>query len=83
MKKLFALFIAISITLGVNAQSPQKMSYQCVVRNASGALVSNQSVGIRGTILQGNANGTLVYQETELLPRLCLSPQWVPQQTRC
>jgi hypothetical protein len=47
------------------AQAPQKMSYQAVVRNASGALVSGSSVGVRISILQGSASGTAVYVETQ------------------
>jgi uncharacterized protein (TIGR02145 family) len=52
------------MTNGFFAQAPQKMSYQCVVRNANGVLVTNQSVGIRISILQGSSTGTVVYQET-------------------
>jgi trimeric autotransporter adhesin len=64
MKKLFILTVVIFMTLSAFAQAPEKMSYQCVVRNSSGVLVTDHSVGIRVTILQGTANGTLVYQET-------------------
>lgn len=46
------------------AQAPQRMSYQAVVRNASGNLVANANVGIRISILQGSASGTAVYIET-------------------
>jgi hypothetical protein len=63
MKKLFTILTVVIINLGVFAQAPQKMSYQCVVRNSSGVLVANQSVGIKITILQGTPTGTLVYQE--------------------
>jgi len=40
-------------TLSVVAQPPQKMSYQCVVRNTIGELVVNQTVGVRTLNLQG------------------------------
>ena len=43
------------------AQAPSKMSYQVVIRNASGTLLANKTVGIRLSILQGN---TPVYVET-------------------
>jgi hypothetical protein len=46
------------------AQAPQKMSYQCVVRNSSGGLIINQNVGIQISILQGTPSGTVIYQET-------------------
>ncbi|HMK06576.1 MAG TPA: hypothetical protein VK476_03535, partial [Flavobacterium sp.] len=43
------------------AQAPQLMSYQAVVRNASGVLVANANVGVRISILQGSTSGTAVY----------------------
>lgn len=55
---LFLSFVAF-------AQAPQKFSYQAVVRNASNALVSNASVGMRVSILQGSVAGTAVYVETQ------------------
>jgi uncharacterized protein (TIGR02145 family) len=45
------------------AQSPQKMSYQAVIRNSGGALVVNQGVGMKISIMQGSPSGTLTYQE--------------------
>jgi hypothetical protein len=47
------------------AQAPQKMSYQAVIRNASNALVTNASVGMRVSVLQGTATGAPVYVETQ------------------
>jgi hypothetical protein len=64
MKKLIFLLIIAVMTANLFSQSPQKMSYQCVVRNSSGALIINQSVGIKITILQGSSSGNAVYQET-------------------
>lgn len=40
------------------------MSYQAVIRNSSGGLVTSHPVGIRISILQGTATGTAVYVET-------------------
>ncbi|HPR59198.1 MAG TPA: FISUMP domain-containing protein, partial [Bacteroidales bacterium] len=51
-------------SLFLTAQAPQKISYQCVIRDASGGLVRSQTVGIRISILQGSAEGTAVYVET-------------------
>jgi len=39
------------------------MSYQAVIRNSGGALVTNQAVGVKISILQGSPSGTLIYQE--------------------
>jgi uncharacterized protein (TIGR02145 family) len=63
MKKLFTLLSLILFTSSFFAQAPQKMSYQCVVRNSSGALVANQQVGVKITILQGSPTGNIAYQE--------------------
>lgn len=64
MRKLFVIIYTLFLSVNIFAQSPQKMSYQCVVRNSGGALVTNQSVGIRISILQGSTSGIVVYQET-------------------
>ena len=64
LKKLVAFSLLLLICLGIVAQVPQKLSYQCVVRNAAGTLIANHAVGIRATVLQGSASGTVVYQET-------------------
>lgn len=64
MKKiLFLVAISlISLTM-LHAQAPQKMSYQSVVRNGSGQLVSNLPVGIQISILETSASGLAVYIE--------------------
>ena len=45
----------------VVAQVPQSFTYQAVVRNSEGKLVSNSAVKVRVSILQGSAKGTAVY----------------------
>jgi hypothetical protein len=47
----------------LKAQTPQKMSYQAVIRDASGNLVRNSQVGMRISVLQGAPDGTDVYVE--------------------
>ena len=64
MKTIPACLLFVFITLGLHAQSPQKLSYQSVVRNAAGKLVQGANVGMRLSILQGSATGTAVYTET-------------------
>ena len=64
MRKIFTLIVAVLITANVFAQSPQKMSYQAVIRNSSDQLVTNQTVGMQISILQGSASGAVVYVET-------------------
>ena len=49
----------------VFAQAPEKFTYQAVVRNANNTLVASSQVGVRVSILQGSANGSAVYVETQ------------------
>ena len=64
MRKIYTLISAVLLSVSLWAQAPQKMSYQSVIRNASNALVINQKVGIRISLLQGSETGTAVYSET-------------------
>ena len=66
MKKISSL-IAILLLCAVSlfAQAPEKFTYQAVVRNANNSLVANAQVGMRVSILQGSANGSAVYVETQ------------------
>ncbi len=64
MKKLFTSLITLLICVAVFAQSPESMKYQSVVRDNSGAIIANQSVGLQLSILQTSSTGTSVYVET-------------------
>ena len=65
MKKVFSILAAVLLTASVFAQSPEKMSYQAVIRNSSDQLVTNQTVGMQISILQSSTSGTVVYVETQ------------------
>jgi len=65
MKKLFAFFAAVLLTASVFAQSPEKMSYQAVIRNSSDVLVVSTQIGMEINIRQGSPSGTVVYTETQ------------------
>ena len=66
MKKTFFYTIALlACTFFANAQAPQKISYQAVVRNSSNNLIVSAKVGMRLTILQGSISGSAVYVETQ------------------
>jgi len=65
MKKVYSIAVAVCFTATIWAQSPEKMSYQAVIRNAANTLVTNQIIGMRVSILQGTASGTEVYVETQ------------------
>lgn len=49
---------------GLFAQGPQGIGHQAVIRDAEGNLVTNSTIGIKVSILQGSAEGTAVYSET-------------------
>lgn len=65
MKKITTLFAFLMFAAAVFAQTPQKMNYQAVVRNANNALVANQNVSSRISLLQGSPSGIPVYVETQ------------------
>ena len=62
VKTVVMLVIYGSLTTSF-AQTPEKMSYQAVIRNAANTLLINQTIGMRVSILQGSATGTEVYKE--------------------
>jgi hypothetical protein len=64
MKRLYTIIVAVLLSATSFAQVPEKMSYQAVVRDAAGELVSDQSLGMRISILQTTTTGTAVYVET-------------------
>ncbi|MBP7101912.1 MAG: DUF1566 domain-containing protein [Bacteroidales bacterium] len=64
MRKVFTFFATVLLTATLWAQSPEKMSYQAVVRDAANKLVINQAIGMQISILQGSVSGTEVYIET-------------------
>jgi hypothetical protein len=59
-------FFLLLASFCANAQAPDRLSYQGVIRNASNALVSNQTIGMKVSILQGSAFGPAVFAETQL-----------------
>jgi hypothetical protein len=65
MKKILTILATLMTHSLILAQAPQKMSYQAVIRNAANTLITNQSVGMQISVLQGTATGTAVYVETQ------------------
>ncbi len=68
MRKLFTIIAAVLLTASVFAQSPEKISYQAVIRDASDNLITDTQVGMQISILQGSESGTAVYVETQEPP---------------
>jgi len=65
MKKLITILGVIIFTSSVLAQAPNLISYQAVLRNSSGTLITNATVGMRISILHNSATGTPVYVELQ------------------
>ncbi len=64
MKQIITFFSALIIAATVFAQSPEKMSYQAVVRNINDSLIVNQTLGMQISILKSSISGLAVYVET-------------------
>ncbi|HYW94386.1 MAG TPA: hypothetical protein VE870_02235 [Bacteroidales bacterium] len=65
MRKIYIIFITIFSVATAWSQSPDMMSYQAVIRSSDGNLLTNTSVGIQVSILQGSTDGTAVYVERQ------------------
>lgn len=63
MKKIFS-FIYLFLLLATAYAQPQGINYQAVARNTGGAVISNQNVGVRISIIDGTPTGILEYAET-------------------
>ena len=50
MKKLFTILSVTILTVSIFAQAPERMTYQAVVRDADGQLLTNTQVGIKVSI---------------------------------
>jgi hypothetical protein len=70
MKRNYTLLLLVLVlflfsSVSILAQTPEKMSYQLVLRGASNTLLTNQQVGIQISILQSTITGSAVYTETQ------------------
>lgn len=65
MKRIFFIFLFISIS--IYSQSPDEFSYQAIVRDGSGNLISNQTIGVQISILESSSSGNSVYVESHSL----------------
>ena len=63
MKRTLTILLATLLPIIGFSQSPDKISYQAVIRDANNKLVINHEVGMRITILQDSINGTEIFKE--------------------
>lgn len=64
MKLTLTILLFVTVTLNVFAQSPEKMSYQAIIRSQDNSLVANSNISLKIIVHQGTVTGTNVYQET-------------------
>jgi hypothetical protein len=61
IKKFFVLlFFCLTFSY---AQSPEKFTYQSIIKNSSGYLLKSQDVGLKISVLFNSSNGIPVYSE--------------------
>jgi hypothetical protein len=63
MKNNLLVILLLTMSFITNAQSPQSIPYQAVVRNADGSIMSNTSITLAFKIHDATAIGTVVYEE--------------------
>lgn len=54
----------VALSMAAFGQAPESFKYQAVVRDGSGTILGNQTVGMRLKIMQGSPSGSAVYTET-------------------
>jgi len=64
MKKIYLFIGSLMLALCMQAQVPEKISYQAVIRNDEGSLIKNQAISMQISFLQGSVEGDAVYTET-------------------
>jgi len=64
MKKSALLFIGLFSAFMLFAQTPAAFNYQAVVRDAAGAVLQDQTVSFRISILAGSSEGSVVFRES-------------------
>ncbi|MBK9582227.1 MAG: hypothetical protein IPO48_10105 [Saprospiraceae bacterium] len=63
MKYLHLILFSLFTYSSLFAQTPQKMSFQTVVRDGNQTLLKSTNIGIQISILQGSDDGNTVYAE--------------------
>jgi len=65
MKRLFTLFLGLTVSAAAFAQAPTQVKYQGVARDAAGAPIANGTLTtVQFDIHDGSPTGTIVYTET-------------------
>ncbi len=64
MKMLFTILFIVTETTIVLSQTPEKMSYQAIIRNNNNSLITNKNISLQISIIKDSETGIPVYIET-------------------
>jgi uncharacterized protein (TIGR02145 family) len=65
VKRILPVFLLVILAIVLSfGQGPQSINYQALARDTSGAILTNQDISVRITILKDSIGGSVVYQET-------------------
>ncbi|HRG59974.1 MAG TPA: hypothetical protein PK323_13550 [Bacteroidia bacterium] len=68
MKKSYLIVLVFLMTCSLLlAQAPSKFNYQATVRNNTGAILVNQAINFKFSILSGSNSGSIVFSESNLV----------------
>lgn len=62
--KILQFTVALLLSAVLYAQSPQSFSYQSVVRDNDGQLITNSNIGVQISLRHNGITGSIIYQET-------------------
>lgn len=63
MKSILLSYIVFLLSLNMWGQEPESFSYQAVIHNSRGELVTGKSISLRISVIRGSALDSLVYSE--------------------
>ncbi|WP_439182201.1 kelch repeat-containing protein [Carboxylicivirga taeanensis] len=66
MKKYAIISLFVFIITSINAQVPENINYQTLIRDNNGNYISNKDVSIRLSLLQGSPSGSVIYSEAHM-----------------
>lgn len=64
MKRIIQIALALLFAANLYAQAPYAFKYQSIVRDAAGNAIADQNISFRINVIQGDAAGASVYEET-------------------
>lgn len=67
MKYILSFLLFLTLSFSIFAQTPEKMSYQAIIRASDNTLVIDSNVSLKILIRQSSPSGTIVYEENHVV----------------